>query len=270
MFQEHKAKGLLRRLPIQRQGWVNKIYKAHPLEEQSEAVTAPAGRHLVRRRPTLLTSGLFHIAAAFLSLSFESVASEIRKSALTSDGPNNSPYKTAGLQRQTDLKYAQLFVGIFKGSLPGIVSWSMQLLPSISPPFLWTPHLICPYPPAHKVTCRSLNSASLWGNASIHVTGALIGNPKATLQRCPHHAEAHAEVQKWSPPSSVPLLITWVPKQLCQHPGSHQVTPSTPRTPPPPCQAWATWRNLGPAGTSVSSKGSPTLSPQGLMPNPWS
>lgn len=33
---------------------------------------------------------------------------------------------------------------------------------------------------------------------------------------------------------SVPLLITWVPKQLCQHPGSHQVTPSTPTTPPPP------------------------------------
>lgn len=129
------------------------------------------------------------------------------------------------------LKYTQLFVGILKWSCQVLVSWFNQLPRSISPPFLWTPHLICPFPLAHKVAFRSITSAGPWGNASIHATGALTGDPI---------------MGKWVPPSSMLLLITWVLQQLRQHSRDHQVAPSAPRTPPPPPPgAWATWRSLG-------------------------
>lgn len=110
----------------------------------------------------------------------------------------------------------------------------MQLPPSISPYFLWTPHLVCPYRPAHKAACTSLTSASPWGDASLYPCHRCYDRWSLSYPPDVPSQSWAPEVGKWSRPSSVPLLITQVPKQLCQHPESHQVAPTTPGVPPHP------------------------------------
>lgn len=145
----------------------------------------------------------------------------------------------------------------------------MQLPLSISPPFLWTSHLICPYPPC------------LQGTSPLPAHGGMPpSRPQVLWQVIPKPASRgvlnvlspmlSGEVEKWSLLSSVSLLITWVPKQLCQHSGSHQVAPSTPRTPTSPPLGLGNLEEWGISKDLCVFQRSPTLSPQGLMHNPLS
>lgn len=115
------------------------------------------------------------------------------------------PTKAAELQTPNKLKYTQLFGGILKGEFAILLlSWPMQLPPSIGPAFFPNPHIIYTY--YVSISCRSLTSSPM-RNASIHATSALMGAPKTTILGCPHSAGPHAEVG-CSLPISVLHLIT--------------------------------------------------------------
>ena len=59
----------------------------------------------------------------------------LRKSTMTSDGLNNSPYRTVGLQSpQIDLEHTQLFWKSSKGSLPWTYHWPMSCIQAAALP----------------------------------------------------------------------------------------------------------------------------------------
>lgn len=115
-------------------------------------IVAPARRHLVRRRPIFLTSGLFPIAATFFTYLCHSRGwpQKLENQLSPLMALVNPPIKHQYSRDQDRPRAHTVIVGILKGSLPGTCKLGYAVAISISPPFLWTSHLICPYPPAHK------------------------------------------------------------------------------------------------------------------------